>query len=278
MSGLLARDRPLLVPTRPGRAAAAAELLFQPRYSLLDRTLKALEATSARLRPRLHHGLPGRDTRDIGRDSAMLRDACRLASGWRGTTLPVLSLRVTEAQAASGLLARVIAEVLCDSGLAPERMELEFSENSLKADECDLLYLLAALRDLGVGLVLGGFGSGVSSLTLLRRRSVAGLLSGVKLDQLLVHEPAEDHDGFLHGLAESAHALGLLVIAEGIESETQCQRLSQAGCDQGLGAWLGDAGSAMDYAEAALSAVQRPAAAATPDVQERLRKADDQGR
>lgn len=242
---LLARDKANLTPARPGsRAAAAAELLFQPRFRLLDRTLLVMEASAAHLRPRLSRGMPpGREIRDVGRDSMMLRDACRLAAGWRGPARPGLSLRITEIQAASGLLARVIAEVLCDTGLAPERMELEFSEDSLQADECDLLYLLAALRDLGVGLVLGGFGSGVSSLTLLRRRGLAGLLSGLKLDQLLVHElAAEDAGaGFLRGLTDTAHALGLLVLAEGVESELHYQRLLHAGCDQGLGAWLGPA-------------------------------------
>ncbi len=206
-----------------------------------------MEASVAHARPRLFRSLaPGREIRDVGRDGALLRDACRRAAGWHATPLappPGLSLRVTEIQAASGLLAHTIAEVLCDSGLAPERMELEFSEDSLQADEGDLLYLLAALRDLGVELVLGGFGSGVSSLTLLRRRSLAGLLSGLKLDQLLVHElAAGDADtGFLRGLVDTAHALGLLVSAVGIESELHYQHLLQGGCDQGLGGWLGAA-------------------------------------
>ena len=243
MSGLLARDRVNLIPARAGsRAAAAAELLFQPRFRLLDRTLMAMEASATYMRPRMHHVMPSaRQIRDVGRDGMMLRDACRLAAGWLGAAPPALSLRITEMQAASGMLADLIAEVLCETGLASERMELEFSEDSLQADECDTLYLLAALRDLGVELVLGGFGSGVSSLTLLRRRSLAGLLSGLKLDQLLVHEMAADNAdiGFLRGLTDSAHALGLLVIAEGVEGEPQCHRLLQAGCDQGLGAWLG---------------------------------------
>jgi EAL domain-containing protein (putative c-di-GMP-specific phosphodiesterase class I) len=98
--------------------------------------------------------------------------------------------------------------------------------------------------------VLGGFGSGVSSLTLLRRRSLAGLLSGLKLDRLIVREldcVEQDH-GFLHGLAASAHALGLLVLADGIETELQCQRLLDAGCDQGAGPWMGEPEAAAQWA------------------------------
>ena len=243
-SGLLARDRAPTLARSGSRAAAGAELLFQPRFRLLDQALMVMEASSAQLRPRLCRGMsPGREIRDIGRDGLMLHEACRLAAAWQGAAPPSLSLRITEIQAASGLLAHLIAEVLCDTGLAPERMELEFSEDSLRGDECDMLYLLAALRDLGVGLVLGGFGSGVSSLTLLRRRSLAGLLSGLKLDQLLVHEMSvEDTDGnFLRGLVDTGHALGLLVLSDGIDSELQYRRLLHVGCDQGLGAWLGAA-------------------------------------
>ncbi len=179
----------------------------------------------------------------------MLRDACRLAMACQPGLAPTLSLRITEAQAASGLLGRLIAEVLCDSHLPPERMELEFSEDSLMGDEHDMMYLLAALRDLGIGLVFGGFGSGVSSLTLLRRRSLAGLLSGLKLDPLLVRDLVGENGStdLLHGLTETAHALGLLVIAEGIESELHYRRLLAAGCDQGLGPWLGEAAPAAHY-------------------------------
>ena len=257
MSAFLTRDRSLLTAGAAGSrnvGRAGAELLFQPRFSLSDRKLVAIEASAVHARPRLHRGQPaGREIRDIGRDASMLRDACRLAMACRPDMAPLLSLRVTEAQAASGLLARLIAEVLCDSHMPPERMELEFSEGSLQADENDMLYLLAALRDLGVGLVLGGFGNGVSSLTLLRRRSLAGLLSGLKLDGLLVRDLVEEDGdiGFLHGMAQSAHALGLLVIAEGIETEQHHRRLLDAGCDQGLGTWLGDATPAASHAREA---------------------------
>jgi len=246
--------------------------MFQPRFRLHDRALMAMEASSAHTRPRLHHVMPGtipaaRERRDIGRDGAMLRHACRLAAGCRGASPPALSLGITEAQTASGLLARLIGEVLYDSGLPPERLELEFSEGSLQTDETELLYLLAALRDLGISLVLGGFGSGVSSLTLLRRRSLAGLLSGLRLDQLLVQDLGIDtrDAGFLHGLIASAHALGLLVMAEGIESERQCERLLSAGCDQGLGTWLGEPALPAVCMERALRAVSPGGYSRQPD-------------
>ncbi len=254
MSGLLVRDRhsPDRARARPG-TRPQAELLLQPRFRLADSALAAVEASALRPRARLSRltsePSPWRETsRDVARDGAMLRDACSLAAAWDMSGAPTLSLRITEMQVASGMLAELIAEILAECRLPPERMELEFSEDSLQVDANDLSYLLAALRDLGIGLVLGGFGGHVSSLTLLRRRSLAGLLSGLKLHPLLMHELGASNDdaAFLDGLVATAHALGLLVVAEGVDTETQASRLRSAGCDQALGSWLGEARPALE--------------------------------
>ena len=261
MSGFLVRDKLFAGQGRTsqgrtslGRASRAktavgertqASLLFQPRFQLAGGGLVAIEAFALRPRTALHGARePGRD---IGRDGAMLRHAGRLVAHATLASTPILSLRITEAQAASGGLARLIAEMLAETGLPPPRLELEFSEACLQTDEPELLYLLAALTDLGVGSVLGGFGAHVSSLTLLRRRSLAGLLTGLKLHPLLVHDldAKGADDAFLDGLVATAHALGLLVIAEGVAYELQETRLRNAGCDQALGPWLGDAQPAL---------------------------------
>ncbi|WP_428393633.1 EAL domain-containing protein [Lichenicoccus sp.] len=223
-----------------------ASLLFQPRYQLADGGLVAIEAFALRPRTALHGARePGRD---LGRDEAMLRHAGRLIAHATLVSTPILSLRVTEAQAASGGLARLIADMLAETGLPPSRLELEFSEACLQTDEPELLYLLAALADLGVSAVLGGFGAHVSSLTLLRRRSLAGLLTGLKLHGLLVSDldAGGADDAFLGGLVATAHALGLLVIAEGVACGSHETRLRDAGCDQALGPWLGGAQPALD--------------------------------
>ena len=265
MSGFLVRDKLFAGHGRASRAEARlgdrtqAALLFQPRFQLAGGGLVAIEAFALRPRAALQgttragrptYGLaserePGRD---IGRDGAMLRHAGRLVAHATLASSPILSLRITEAQAASGGLARLIAEMLAETDLPPSRLELEFSESCLQADESELLYLLAALADLGVGSVLGGFGAHVSSLTLLRRRSLAGLLTGLKLHPLLVHDlDAEGtDDAFLAALIATAHALGLVVIAEGVASEPYEARLREAGCDQALGPWLGEAQPALN--------------------------------
>ncbi len=250
MSGLLASGRPLAHQRLSRQATRAdAELLLQPRFDLAGGGLVAFEATAFRQRRSFRHQPSMRDamheprepSRDVARDGAMFQRACMLAANSRSATPWVLSLRITEAQVACGLLTSLIADSLAACGLSPQRMELEFSEGSLETDEAELLYLLAALRDLGVGLALGGFGGSISSLTLLRRRSLAGLLSALKLHPLLLGELSGDGDnGFLRGLIATAHALGLRVVADGIENAVQHQRLQEARCDQGLGTWLGE--------------------------------------
>lgn len=256
MSGLLARDlfsreRPLPPPPHPG-GRGASDLLFQPRYRLADRRLTALEATTQRNRSRLFRGQPPspRDGREILRDRILFHDACRYAARWSPASpqsasgcAPLLSLRVSEVQAASGMLAPLLSEVLAESGLRAGRLELEFSEESLERDEQDLLYLLGSLRDLDVGIVLGGFGSSVSSLTLLRRRSIAGLLCGVRIAASTTRDLAgsdqRDQD-FLRSLCDCAHALGLTLLAEGVDSEQLLERLLEAGGNEGIGDWLGE--------------------------------------
>ena len=268
MSGFLVRDKLFAGHGRASRAEARlgdrtqAALLFQPRFQLAGGGLVAIEAFALRPRAALQgttragRPTPGPPTgatcerepgRDIGRDGAMLRHAGRLVAHATLASMPTLSLRITEAQAASGGLARLIAEMLAETGLPPSRLELEFSESCLQADESELLYLLAALADLGIGSVLGGFGAHVSSLTLLRRRSLAGLLTGLKLHPLLVNDldAKGADDAFLAALVATAHALGLLVIAEGVASEPHEARLREAGCDQALGPWLGEAQPAL---------------------------------
>ncbi len=238
MSGFIVRDRQVHTHDRVPRARAGLQtgLLFHPRFSLANGQLVAMEATALR---------PGgfascSSSRDVARDGALLRQACRMAAA-RNAVLPVLSIAVTEAQAACGMLAPLIADALGECELAPERLELEFCGDSLHADQADLLYLLAALRNLGVRLVLGGFGGPVSSLTLLRRRRLAGLLTGIRLHPLLAQQigASAPDAACARGLIAAAHAFGLVVAAGGVDSKLHQQKLLEAGCDEGSGEWLG---------------------------------------
>ncbi len=161
----------------------------------------------------------------------VLRTACAEAATWPGGA--IVTVNVSPRHLFDGALLEHVAEAVQISGLAPERLELELPEPALLDVDVDTLFTLSALRDRGIGLVFDNFGAGYGSLSVLRRLP----LTGVKLDRSFVRSVPADPEAaaIVLALANSAHALGLQVIASGIESESQREFLAAIGCDLGQG-------------------------------------------
>lgn len=170
----------------------------------------------------------------------VLHAACHEAERW---SLPWrISVGVAACQIAQGRLLAQVAEALDDSGLDPERLELELSESTLLEADGDMLLMLSALRDLGTGVGLDDFGAGLASLSLLRHLP----LSSLKLDATLVRNlPGDPEDcALVDALVVAAHGAGLEVVAAGIDSESQRGFLVESGCDAGQGRLFGGAAPA----------------------------------
>jgi EAL domain-containing protein (putative c-di-GMP-specific phosphodiesterase class I) len=171
----------------------------------------------------------------IGRSAAlggwMLGAACRNAASWEQPW--TVSVRVLAQQIDRGLLLAQVAAALESSGLDPERLELELAESILLDVSLDKLLMLSAIRDLGAGIALDEFGAGLASLTMLKRLP----LTAMKLDRSLVRDLPADRDdaAIVQAVIAAAHALGVSVVAEGIETEPQRAFLSGVGCDGGQG-------------------------------------------
>ncbi len=166
---------------------------------------------------------------DIG--AWVLRTACAAAIGWgRGVRIAV---NVSASQLHDQQLLRQIGVALEDSGLDPERLEIELSETTLMDDNLDTLLVLSAIRDLGVGITLDNFGANFASLSMLKRLP----LEQIKLDRALVRSLPDDAEdvAIVQAIVDAGHALGLGVIAEGVETEAQRSLLLAMGCDQGQG-------------------------------------------
>ena len=166
---------------------------------------------------------------DIG--AWVLRAACQAAHGWSRSIR--IAVNVSARQLHDQELLRQIGESLASSGLDPERLEIELSEAILLDDDLDTLLALSAIRDLGVGITLDDFGAGVASLSMLKRLP----LEQIKLDRALIRtlpDNAEDV-AIVQAIIDTGHALGLAVVAEGIETETQRSLLAAMGCDHGQG-------------------------------------------
>lgn len=160
----------------------------------------------------------------------VLDEACAEAVRWAGGRV---SVNVSARQLQSGVLLAQLGSALEHSGLSPDRLELELTESTLVDDSTETLLTLSAIRDLGVGLALDEFGAGYASLSTLKRLP----LTAIKLDRSLVRElPANREDAaIVRALVETGHAVGLAVVAEGIETEAQRAFLAGIDCDHGQG-------------------------------------------
>jgi EAL domain-containing protein (putative c-di-GMP-specific phosphodiesterase class I) len=216
-------------------------LHYQPRLALASGRRTGAEARISWLRQR--HGLvsasaflPLADgaglTAEIG--GWMLRAACVEAAAWPAGTV---SVPVSPRQLVDHALSRQLADALDASSLVPERLELSFAEAVLAHVDTDTLLLLSAIRDLGIGIAVDDFGAGVASLSMLKRLP----LTAMKLARPLVREVTTDWEdaAIVRAVIETGHALGLCMVADGIESELQRAFLARGGCDDGQGALFG---------------------------------------
>jgi diguanylate cyclase (GGDEF)-like protein len=150
-------------------------------------------------------------------------------------------------------LARDIAATLEAYCVAPERLQLEITESAIMRDEEAVVAALEELRALGLSIALDDFGTGYSSLSYLRRLPVDTL----KMDGSFIRAIAQDAEAaaLTRSIVEMGQALGLRVVAEGVEHEAQRVLLAKWGCHEIQGFLVG----AALPADAALAALSRPA-------------------
>jgi EAL domain-containing protein (putative c-di-GMP-specific phosphodiesterase class I) len=126
-----------------------------------------------------------------------------------------------------------LADRLRHHGIGPDQVQLEITEGALMADPRRVLTTLRRLDRLGVALSLDDFGTGYSSMQHLRRLP----LSEVKIDRSFVLGMVEDSDdeAIVRSIIELSGALGLRVVAEGVEDERTYRLLARMGCDVAQG-------------------------------------------
>lgn len=152
--------------------------------------------------------------------------ALAAAARWPGELR--LSLNVTAADLAAGDFAPGIIATLAASGFAPDRLTLEITEQALVAEVDRSAERLRLLCESGIRIALDDFGAGFCNFRYLKLLP----LHYLKLDHSMVEGIAEDSRDLavLRGIIAMAHALGLAVIAEGIETEAQLAVVHREGC------------------------------------------------
>ena len=164
-----------------------------------------------------------------------LRQACFQAAAWRASGFPTLriSVNVSAVQFRRGDWVDTVRRALEDSRLDPSALELEITESLLLQNVKETSSNLFDLRKLGVGVAIDDFGTGYSSLSYLHKLPVTTL----KIDQSFVREiglqAAEGHEEapIIRTIIALAHNLGMAVVAEGVETETQRSLLLELGCE-----------------------------------------------
>jgi diguanylate cyclase (GGDEF)-like protein/PAS domain S-box-containing protein len=165
----------------------------------------------------------------------VLEEACRQARAWQqafpSKAKLAVSVNLSARQFQQPDLVRRIEQVLSRSGLHPCSLRLDVIEGVLMDDTRTTLTRLEQLRDLGVRVAIDDFGSGHASLTSLRRMPVRSL----KLDPSFLCQLDETSVHVVRAVATLAHALGLEISAEGIETDEQLARVREAELDRGQG-------------------------------------------
>jgi diguanylate cyclase (GGDEF)-like protein len=170
---------------------------------------------------------------DLGR--WVMETACREAATWPA---PIsLSVNVAPAQLRRGEIAAELRGLLINTGLPAQRLKLEIAEGQLSEDTPGMSATLSALRDLGVGLTLDGFGTGSSSLVTLRSFPFAD----IKIDRRLTKEIAHDHrsKSLFEAILHVCRILNMECIAEGVETNEQLTLLQTLGCTYAQGFLIG---------------------------------------
>ena len=212
-----------------GFAQGEFELHYQPQIWSATKAVIGLEALLRWRHPEQGLILPG-EFLAVAEESGLivplgtwvLREACARAAAWPGIRM---SVNLSPAQFLHRELIDEVRQALAETGLEPERLELEITESALLRDTEVACAILDRLKQLGVRVAIDDFGTGYSSLSYLQKfdkikiaRSFTGALG------------RDDADGIVQGIMGLGRLLGMEVSAEGVETAEQCDWLRAQGC------------------------------------------------
>jgi diguanylate cyclase (GGDEF)-like protein/PAS domain S-box-containing protein len=174
----------------------------------------------------------------------VLETACRQLVHWqavrdrRGQRGSLgMNVNLSPRQIADPTLAKTVDRILTETGVNPNAVCLELTEDTLMQNAASATAALRGLRELGVYVSIDDFGTGYSSLSYLKRFPVSAL----KIDRSFIDGLGRDNEdtSIVEAIVTLAHALGLTAVAEGLETPTQLDALRVIGCDYAQGFLLG---------------------------------------
>lgn len=215
------------------------ELYYQPQYASKDCKMQGVEALL-----RWHHGRKGLISPGyfipiieetgliIPIGEWVLRKACSDMAKWQkqGVEIDRIAVNVSARQFKQAHFISLVEEVISDTGIDPNQLELELTESILIDDLEYTLEVLSKLRTMGVRMAIDDFGTGYSSLNYLKQFPVDTL----KIDQSFIRNLPDNADDaqITRTIIAMAHNLGLGVIAEGVETKEQLEFIQQTNCEE----------------------------------------------
>jgi diguanylate cyclase (GGDEF)-like protein len=244
MDARMQARRRLELELRKAFSAGELEPYYQPLVNLQSGEITCLEVLL-----RWHHperGLvPAQDFIHVLEEIGMivpvgewvLQQACKAAARWPERIKVAVNL--SPMQFGSAQLVAMIASALAEAGLAAGRLELEITETVLMQDSEANLATLHRLKDMGVKIAMDDFGTGYSSLSYLRSFP----FDKIKIDRSFVRDLIEQDDSaaIVRAVASLGQSLGVTTTAEGVETESQVERLRAEGCTEIQGNFLSPA-------------------------------------
>ncbi len=220
-------------------------LYYQPQLTLLTGQVSGLEALLRWNSPELGSVSPT-EFIPVAEESGLivaigewvLRTACQQAKGWRdrGVPLPRIGVNVSVKQFVQRNFPTLVAQILDETGLEPEALEIEVTESLLMRDADGAAATLGKLKALGVQLAIDDFGTGYSSLSRLKEFPIDRL----KIDRSFVRAVSTDRNdqAIASAVIAMADSMNLCVVAEGVETEDQLDFLRTKHCSEVQGYYL----------------------------------------
>jgi diguanylate cyclase (GGDEF)-like protein len=237
----------LAIVSELGRAIRENQLClyYQPKVLLNEKRCYGFEALIRWIHPELGFVPPG-DFIPIAELTSLihqltawvLEKAIEQCRRWQDQGMSLsIAVNLSARNLMDDNITKLVERLLTKYQLPASRLELEITESSIMTDPTRALRNLDALHALGVHLAIDDFGTGYSSLAYLKRLPVQTL----KIDNSFVRNMLEDlqDELIVNSTIHLAHNLGLTVVAEGVENEALLARLSEMGCDEAQGYFIG---------------------------------------
>jgi diguanylate cyclase (GGDEF)-like protein len=167
----------------------------------------------------------------------VIRGAVTQCASWRAEGIDVgVAVNLSARNLHDLALPEEVSEILTTAGLHPSRLRLEITESTIMADPIRAMEVVSRLHDLGTTLAIDDFGTGYSSLAYLKRLPVDEL----KIDKSFVLDMQSDENDavIVRSTIDLARNLGLVVVAEGVETQASWDALASLGCDLAQGFFL----------------------------------------